>query len=489
MGCQLGLAILICTSPIECLVHTDSMARATISKYGHVSVIGGKLAPAPPPTDSSPDCSSFTSQNQSHDCAHNNCGFKWVMAAGQFSIICKSCASFTELAACTYLGCAWIGKTCQAVNLIVFGGAVHSSDGFLRMRPENLLSERCRSSERCDPCIRTDDCWHGTGQYYMTVDLPAGSSGSRRATLWSRCLKQASRWLTELTGPMSNGILKVKLDGVLQKTWTKKQWWVNKLNSVVGQGDHNMEFSFEAQESSKDAKVTIRSEIYDAQTWVDTCMSRKLCLDKLGDGTHKSFALRNNKKQQLRCLQAKTKKKRRKIAGGQCEVWVGCMGHTDRKTLKAILRVVVPSRRRKATASTSLVDQASGCINPSTYDPEAAECECFFDIQESCAGKSDEEVCILEKVCANSNVCKSWKKEKCTASFGDATANVEGTGSLLIQRTQAAVTALGNIENTLKGTASLLIQRSENDENSTTKVNMPDTLQDTLKGKCSSESQ
>ena len=101
---------------------------------------------------------------------------------------------------------------------------------------------------------------------------------------------------------------------------------------------------------------------------------------------------------------------------------------TDKATLEAILRVVMPNSPGPITASESLVDQTPECIDPATYDPEAAECECFNDIQESCSGKSDEEGCILEKVCANANICSAWKDEKCTASLGSATTNVEGTG-------------------------------------------------------------
>jgi len=142
-----------------------------------------------------------------------------------------------------------------------------------------------------------------------------------------------------------------------------------------------------------------------------------------------------------------------------------------KKTLEAVLRVVLgkasagaSARRRKANAQTrrnaaasaSLLDQPSVCIDPSTYDPEAAECECFSDIQKSCGDKSDEDGCLLEKVCANwkkLNVCEAWKNEMCTASLGSATAIVEDTGSVLIQRSQAEAndTALGNTEDTLKG--------------------------------------
>jgi len=259
---------------------------------------------------------------------------------------------------------------------------------------------------------------------------------------------------------MSNGILKVKLNGKLMKKWKGSiPHWTQEqsLNSVVGQGDNIMEFTFKALESFKDAMVTIYTTVSDVEAWVDTCMARKACLQKLGDGTSESFQLRNDNQRQLRCLQSAS-------PAGICKEWMGCMEDSMKKTLEAILRVVLRKplagaqrrrrrRRRKTRRSASLVDQASGCINPSNYDPEAAECECFADIQEYCAGKGDEDVCLLKHVCSLNTVCEDWKDQQCTASLGSTITNVDSTGSLLIQRGQAEAngTALGNIEGTLKG--------------------------------------
>jgi len=292
----------------------------------------------------------------------------------------------------------------------------------------------------------------------MSVRLVAFSTGSRKASVWVRCLGSTSPWKTSL-GAFYNGVMTVKLNGVSKKSW-KGSGAQQALTSNVAQGDNILEFIFEALESSKDASATIYTRVYFVQVWVDTCLSRKVCLQKLGDGTAEMFALRNDNEQQLQCLQATS-------PDGICKDWTDCMGSAMKKTLEAVLRVVMAgasARRRKANAQTrrnaaasaSLLDQTSVCIDPSTYDPEAAECECFSDIQESCGDKSDEEGCLLDKVCANwkkLNVCSTWKDEMCTASLGSATAIVEDTGSVLIQRSQAEAndTALGNTEDTLKG--------------------------------------
>ena len=57
------------------------------------------------------------------------------------------------------------------------------------------------------------------------------------------------------------------------------------------------------------------------------------------------------------------------------------MGGAEKKTLESILRVVVPATSLFEAGGmvvnknplTSLVGQATACIDPSTYDPEAGE--------------------------------------------------------------------------------------------------------------------
>jgi len=176
--CPLGLAILMQTSPTECLMQTDGIARAIISKGGHVSASGRKSAPASPHTDSSPDCTSFDARSV---CLQNNCGWKGG---------CSSCASFTSSSTCRHEGCAWIDKTCKVVNVLMFGGNVHRSMGSQRQRPEELYSETCSSSDLCSPCLDLADCWHGWDISQLRVNLVASSTGSRRATVWANCVKK-----------------------------------------------------------------------------------------------------------------------------------------------------------------------------------------------------------------------------------------------------------------------------------------------------------
>jgi len=550
----------------------------------------------------------------------------------------------------------------------------------------------------------------------MTVKIAAGSTGSRRSTVWVRCLNRVSRGTVYFIA-MSNGILTIKVNGVLQQTWTQDKLCSKvscagihgiKIDITMDQGDNNIEITFEARESSKDATADIKILVRNVEAWVDTCMTRKLCMQKLGDGTGTAFALRNDNEQQLQCLQATS-------PDGMCKDWTDCMGDAMKKTLEAILRVVTrkgaptaatlvnvvkegstytkngggsaynayaswvansicvkagqtnkhvrlglttdvtdnyrfsngryvglfPNGRlykppgsgiRKAwfcvarinrktvtgpfatiatakkelnkfqgswanrqmicemsavgakadphsvgggnqgggtkagfnkmwsgwgdikamnamcagntacandektggsyttldeicmfaqgpdivvqkngahletwagsvrngimhakmffyeddskmtvqaptIASASVVDQTSECIDPSTYDPEAAQCECFSDIQESCGRESDEEACFLEKVCANINVCSAWKDEMCSASLGSVTAIDEGTGSVMIQRSQAEAndTGLGNTEDALKG-----------DTKSDARSASDSELDGTVKGKCGS---
>ena len=170
-------------------------------------------------------------------------------------------------------------------------------------------------------------------------------------------------------------------------------------------------------------------------------------MEKLGDNTDESFALRNDNEQQLECLQAED-------PSGKCQEWMGCMGSAEKQTLKAILLVVVmPTTSLFENASASIIDLTPACIDPHNYDPEAAECECFHDIQDLCAHQTDEHACLLQELCAHSSVCSAWTLNKCPASLARASAIVASGGSLLIQRSQVDDhnAELGNTEDALTG--------------------------------------
>ena len=127
--------------------------------------------------------------------------------------------------------------------------------------------------------------------------------------MWSRCAKEASSLHVVVVPPLSNGILTAKLNGVLGHTWVAQYNPADEIQRTmwkpqVARGDNHVELIFQAQDSSKDATASIILSLKDVQLWVDACMARKLCLEELGDGSAESFALRNDNKQQLQCLQA-----------------------------------------------------------------------------------------------------------------------------------------------------------------------------------------
>jgi len=85
---------------------------------------------------------------------------------------------------------------------------------------------------------------------------------------------------------------------------------------------------------------------------------------------------------------------------------------------KAEVALAAAAERRRLSSDTSprkLSHKDDGCIDPSTNDAEAWDCECAQDIQASCG---DDEECVLKLMCcggAAEGICQEWKDENCGA--------------------------------------------------------------------------
>jgi len=153
-----------------------------------------------------------------------------------------------------------------------------------------------------------------------------------------------------------------------------------------------------------------------ASKYVDTCMDRTFCLNKLGDGSKEAFELRNSNKRQYECLKSKPASNLVKV----CTEWRVCFasqkeGNYEEELLK-LLSAVFSKKSALLDVSSSLhFEDKEGCLDPAAQDAEAIECECLDSIVKACkdAGIDDHEECFLGEMCKSEKTCDSWKKDNC----------------------------------------------------------------------------
>jgi len=351
-------------------------------------------------------------------------------------------------------------------------------------------------------------------KHYLALDVPAvGGYNHHKAELWASCHADSGKWtlkiLSEEPGSkedrhgngLQNGVLTLYVNGKMFKTISPDTEQLTFEIPITG--DSHIMVVFTRTDRTKAAWALISMQARDMDAGADKCMGVKDCLRDLV-GSEAAYALRNSNKHQWKCVMADSSVKRIAISK-ECDVWFGCLSTEgqlekmqtflgaamrprggkgallDKRSKKNSKMAKKKDSKKPKKANTSkknslgqknsLVSEAtdsvsatdSPCFDPSTEDPESWECECFDEMAESCGGPNEE--CIRDMMCNKCSLCLSWKQTHCS--------------SKQVQKHKKKCT----------GTSSLLMQRSENNETTTAKGNMDGTLQDTLKGKCSSESQ
>jgi len=349
-------------------------------------------------------------------------------------------------------------------------GSKETGDRALRFRPEAVHSEVCDTSLKskvCTACASETECWHGAAPDNLAINVPRDKGGFEYvASIWASCTKdQKDGYWEVVVAGLQNANFGVSLNGkaVTRSNDGRDDEHYRMTSDEIGENSR-IKIILSPKDSAAEANaiITIFTE---ASKWVDTCMDRNYCLKKLGDGSAEAFELRNSNRRQYECLLGNPKAS----LATECSLWQGCFdgqsGTNHGTELLQLLKAVFEK------ASTDLVEtkpleeiqDEEDCVDPETADPESAECECFENTKAQCDadGVTDTEECFTAHLCGNENICQSWKTE------------AGCSGALLMRRgsrRSSMATAANGTRNSMAITAH-------------------GTLDGSVTGKCSSETQ
>jgi len=361
---------------------------------------------------------------------------------------CLPCEQVTK-AMCNrnnFYGCIYTKSGCQSELQMNFGGRKHSEKNAWINRPEEVRSEICRSG-KCEGCTSSSACWHGTGSAFLKVQVPAGTDRTqtvRSAHIWLRCGVNAGEKF-DLSGErITNSRVDAFVDGRKQSSTVQTQKWFT-LDVPKDGADHIVVLEHIVLQRGSVSEATIRFVAH-MQPWVDQCLSKKVCLAALGDGSGTSFAMRNSNQRQYNCLNGRPAAEDKQ----QCAAWVRCLVSDEAKDpsklLKAMLNVALGKKGNLLAQTESLVGKVSveKCIDPYVADAEAWECECMEELEKTCGSQNDMEQCFHKIMCKNPNICCAWKQDNCPnahcqpklMSSVDATGSIKEAGAVMSRRAE-----------------------------------------------------
>lgn len=337
---------------------------------------------------------------------------------------------------------------------ITMGGAKRKDmgSGLGAYRPEQVHSEVCDtslSSKVCTACQSTTACWHGVDPAFLEVNVPAGKVGFKYvASIWASCSTPEGYWRIHIEQVQYASLSCYNNGVVVPKTLSDQGDSFDLSSADVGK---NAQIKVVLAPSSAGhaafAKILILAM---ANKWVDTCMDRNFCLQKLGDGSVAAFELRNSNRRQYDCLLGNAASHLAVV----CAVWRACFASQTGtnheaellKLLSAVFKAastsLVKTNLPATISSAQTVGDAPGCTDPAVADPESVECECLDEIKKACAdaGVADSEECFLTHMCNHQSVCGSWKTDHCA-----------GGDSLLVSRSHSRSSMTAENTNTLDG--------------------------------------
>jgi len=284
-------------------------------------------------------------------------------------------------------------------------------------RPEQVKSRVC-DGDTCTDCIERSECWHGPADNKdaqsgaSVLMVPASSQHDRyEGEVWAKCFEDDHPSTLQFqVKQISNGKLKLYLDGVLLETMTKK----GNYRLTIGK-DMRLHVSYTRNNNAQAGSATIKMKAKDVQKRADDCMGLKYCLKTLGDGSKSSFDLRNKNFMQLACLEAANANQRSQVTA-MCPAWVTCLQKHNHAVND--LLVMLRSTMREGTF---LEEVAAGqnttrrnadpdaCVDPSSEDPESWDCDCFDAMKATCPNQQATSPCFHDLLCNDDRVCNSWK--------------------------------------------------------------------------------
>jgi len=305
---------------------------------------------------------------------------------------------------------------------------------------------RCsgNSSMSCEECA-DNDCWTN-GDDTRQVILDEGAPRFKRYlnTIQVRCSSPTIKVDYEVQD-LRSGELRFLWDGVdVSQQWSIVAAGLGlplvsngnnfaALNAVDARsgsltiaaehaGGHTFQVEFVPFAGNSHVKLS-KLEVSMPKSFAD-CEDYKACLDPIS-GNHE---LRNNNSLQLSCLIDP------EPISSDCGRWRGCLTEERKSQLVVLLRAAgVGGFRFNASSfetvselnisSPSTHDEAGdNCLNPLVQDPQSWACDCFDEMQHSCAVLAEhvpnettftEELCMRAKFCEQSQICSEWKEHAC----------------------------------------------------------------------------
>lgn len=316
-------------------------------------------------------------------------------------------------------------------------------------RPSWQKTARCAddSSESCEECWSSSDCWSSDSNSRV-VHSEYGFWKRFISSVHVRCPSNKIDVHYEVRS-VRNGQLRFLWDGLevgnensfidfsndfQQRVDLGMQRLSGEIHILVdGIGGHVFQVEFISFGEDSRAELTAL-EIAMPQMFVH-CEDFKVCLDPLGAGDEALQMLRNNNHMQLACLESTSSE-------GACALWRGCLPPEKQQSLLSLLRAAVleeiqsehslsaPSSgpsidaqdvHRVDTASeifsspfepsSDLSSADALCVDPALEDVESWNCDCYQEMQQSCAEVDGREhICLRALICEHESVCDTWKQ-------------------------------------------------------------------------------
>jgi len=267
------------------------------------------------------------------------------------------------------------------------------------------------------------------------------------------------------TGQIKNGKILVYLNGVLQEHWRNK-----KLKLSLSPDSH-IRIEFSPKDPGQKARASVFVTATEVDEEMDDCMAVKECLSLLGDGSAAAFRLRNSNKEQWHCLTASNIVQQDAVSK-ECAPWEQCLSQETGRKAKLVALLGAAFRNEGVNAALiisglSMKQDPNTCVDPSVDDPESWECACLEHMITECEGANEE--CFNQLMCKNDSICCSWKQAHCEAS--------DHCQDSLVGQSNASATKASLLERGAKANSSSKARKASG------------ALDDSMTGKCSSETQ
>lgn len=301
---------------------------------------------------------------------------------------------------------------------IVFGGKKHKSadsgDEISHWRPEYAKTfKRHGDGGEWEECAGKDECFYGKGASNsndrMQLEAKADNEFDAYAfEAWARCTDAATtKWKMHIYD-IENGIMRIFVNGKLIREVEESEVEHLSDDGILLPStatDNNIRVEIHRVDHEEDTSAGVWLGGFPIADYTDSCMVRKFCLKKLGDGSVKASKLRNINSFQLQCL-SKSNELPSDLED-ECEQWRNCMQAEDDALLTDVLRAggAAPSLLELHTPATNVE-----CVDPSIMDVESIDCECLDDIKNHCGSAPDKQECYRTYMCQHGKVSCSWKE-------------------------------------------------------------------------------